>query len=188
MEATLLSGAAFYHSLECGHERSEATTNVELIVVDVVVGLLFVAGLVGAVLPFVPGPLLILVGAFIYAAATRFAVIGTGRLTLLAALTALGYLLAHCAGALGASRHGGSRWAVLGAIVGGLFGMLLGPFGLILGPAIGAIVFELLASGNVDRSVRSGLGALLGLMVGAVAHLSLAVMMIGLFLWWLCRG
>jgi uncharacterized protein YqgC (DUF456 family) len=152
------------------------------------VGLLFVAGLAGAVLPFVPGPLLILVGAFIYAAATGFVVIGTGRLVFLAALAALGYLLAHFAGAVGARRYGGSRWAVLGAIVGALGGILLGPFGLILGPAIGAIVFELCASGNLDQSVRSGLGALLGLIAGAIAHVTLAVMMIALFLWWLWRG
>jgi hypothetical protein len=131
---------------------------------------------------------LILVGAFLYAAASGFVVIGTGRLVLLAALAALGYLLAHFAGALGARRYGGSGWAVLGAIVGALAGMFLGPFGLILGPAIGAVLLELLASGNLDQSVRSGFGALLGLIIGAIAHLSLAVMMIALFLWWLWRG
>ena len=33
----------------------------------VVVGLLFVAGLVGSVLPWLPGPLFILIGAFLWA-------------------------------------------------------------------------------------------------------------------------
>ncbi len=159
-----------------------------MIVVDVLVGLLFLVGLAGALLPVVPGPLLILVGAFIYAVATDFAVIGGGRLVLLAVLAALGYLLSHFAGALGARQYGGSGWAVLGAIVGAFVGIVMGPLGLIVGPALGAVVFELVASGELEKSVRSGLGALLGIIAGAIAHLSLAVMMIALFLWWLWRG
>ena len=159
-----------------------------MIVVDVLVGLLFLAGLAGALLPVVPGPLLILVGAFIYAAATEFTVVAAGRLGILALLAALGYLLSHFAGALGARRYGGSRWAVLGAIVGAFVGIVMGPFGLLIGPALGAVIFELLATGEMDKSVRSGLGALLGIVMGAIAHLSIAVMMIALFLWWLWRG
>jgi uncharacterized protein YqgC (DUF456 family) len=159
-----------------------------MIAVDVVVGLFMLVGLAGAVLPFVPGPLLILAGAFIYAGATEFAVIAAGRLAVLAALAVLGYLLSHFAGALGARRYGGSRWAVLGAIIGAFVGIVMGPLGLLVGPAVGAVLFELVATGEMDKSVRSGLGAILGIVVGAIAHLGIAVMMIALFLWWLWRG
>jgi uncharacterized protein YqgC (DUF456 family) len=159
-----------------------------MIAVDVVVGLLFLAGLAGAVVPFLPGPLLILAGAVVYAAATGFSVLGAGRLIVLGVLTAAGWGLAHFAAVLGARRYGGSRWAVLGALVGAIVGIVMGPLGLVLGPAAGAIVFELAATGDLEGSVRGGVGAVVGVAVGVVAHFSVAVMMIALFLWWVWRG
>jgi uncharacterized protein YqgC (DUF456 family) len=60
-------------------------------VVYILVGLLLVLGLLGSVLPILPGTLLILVAAFIYAWATDFATLGTVRLLILAALTAAAY-------------------------------------------------------------------------------------------------
>lgn len=159
-----------------------------MIAVDVVVGLFFLAGLAGAVLPFLPGPLLIFIGAFIYAAATEFTVIGLGRLVVLGVLTGVGWALAHFASVLGARRYGGSNWAVLGAIIGAIFGVAMGPLGLVIGPAAGAVVFELAATRDLDRSVRGGVGAIVGVVVGAIAQVSIAAMMIGLFLWWAWRG
>jgi uncharacterized protein YqgC (DUF456 family) len=159
-----------------------------MIAVDVVVGLLFIAGLAGAVVPFLPGPLLILAGAFVYAAATGFSVLGAGRLVVLGILTAAGWSLAHFAAVLGARRYGGSRWAGLGALVGAIVGMVLGPLGLVIGPAMGAIVFELAATQDLEGSVRGGVGAVVGVAVGVVAHFSIAAMMIALFLWWVWRG
>lgn len=159
-----------------------------MIAVDVVVGLFFLAGLAGAVLPFLPGPLLIFIGAFIYAAATQFTVIGLGRLVVLGVLTGVGWGLAHFASVLGARRYGGSHWAVLGAIIGAIFGVAMGPLGLVIGPAAGAVVFELAATRDLDRSLRGGVGAIVGVVVGAIAQVSIAAMMIGLFLWWAWRG
>jgi uncharacterized protein YqgC (DUF456 family) len=159
-----------------------------MIAVDLVVAALFVAGLAGAVLPFLPGPLLIFVGAFVYAAATSFTVIGPGRLVVLGVMTVLAWVLAHFASVLGARRYGGSRWAVLGAILGAMFGVFLGPLGLVIGPAVGAVGFELAATGNLDRSVRGGVGAVVGVVAGVVAHFIIAAIMIALFLWWAWRG
>jgi uncharacterized protein YqgC (DUF456 family) len=159
-----------------------------MIAVDVVVGLFFLAGLAGAVLPFLPGPLLIFIGAFIYAAATEFTVIGLGRLVVLGVLTGVGWALGHFASVLGARRYGGSKWAVLGAIIGAIFGVVMGPLGLVIGPAAGAVVFELAATRDLDRSVRGGVGAIIGVAVGAIAQVSIAAMMIALFLWWAWRG
>ena len=159
-----------------------------MIAVDVVVGLLFLAGLAGAVLPFLPGPLLIFAGAFIHAAATGFTVLGSGRLVVLGALTAVGWGLGHFASVLGARRYGGSRWAVLGALVGAIVGIVMGPLGLVIGPAVGAVAFELAATRDLDRSVRGGVGAVVGVVAGVIAQFSTGVMMLGLFLWWVWRG
>ncbi len=105
-----------------------------LTAVGVVVGLLFLIGLVGAVIPWLPGPLFIVAGAVLWAFATDFAEIGIGRLTILAAIALVTFLLNFVAGAVGARRYGGSRWGVVGALGGAVVGFFFGPLGLLVGP------------------------------------------------------
>jgi uncharacterized protein YqgC (DUF456 family) len=152
------------------------------------VGLLMAAGLAGSILPFLPGPPLIVAGALVYAFATNWTPIGIGRLIILGVLAVLAYVLSHEAGALGAKRFGGSWWAVVGALVGAVVGVFFGPLGLLFGPVIGAIAGEFLRSGNLEGSTRSGIGALVGLAAGIVANFGLAIVMVALFLWWVWRG
>jgi uncharacterized protein len=156
-------------------------------VVAIIVGLLFVAGIVGSVLPWLPGPLFILAGAVLWAFATDFETLGWGRLAILAALTGLSAVLSFVAGAVGARRYGASRWGIVGALVGGLVGVFFGPLGLIFGCVIGAVAAELLRGARVGESVRSGVGALLGMVTGLLADLVVSLTMIGLFLYWVWR-
>ncbi|RPH79180.1 MAG: DUF456 family protein, partial [Candidatus Rokuibacteriota bacterium] len=58
----------------------------------------------------------------------------------------------------------------------------------ILGCVAGAVVGELLRGAGLEGSVRSGFGALVGLLVGLVADLVVSITMIGLFLYWVWRG
>jgi uncharacterized protein YqgC (DUF456 family) len=156
-------------------------------IVGIVVGALFLAGLIGALIPWIPGPLFILIGALVWAIATHFAVIGVGRLVILVALALTTLLVNFAAGPIGARRSGGSRWAVAGAIVGALAGLFFGPFGLLLGPVVGAVAGEMLRGGDVEGSLRSGVGALIGTVAGIAADFVISVAMIGLFLWWIWR-
>jgi uncharacterized protein len=159
-----------------------------MLAVEIIVGLFFIVGLAGSVIPFLPGTPLIFAGALVYAFATGFTPVGAGRLAILAALAILAYVLEHVAGALGARRYGGSRWAVMGAILGALVGLFFGPLGLVVGPIVGAVALELSRSGHLERSVRSGFGTLVGMVAGVVANFVLALIMIALFLWWVWRG
>jgi uncharacterized protein len=156
--------------------------------VDVVVALMMLIGLVGALLPFVPGTLLILGGALVHAIATGFTPIGPGRLVILAVLALVSSALGWIGGAVGARRVGGSRWAVLGALVGGVLGLAVPPVGLLVGPVVGAVAGEMLRGTAPAQSVRSGLGTLLGVIMGIVSHFIVALVMVGLFAWWVIRG
>src|SRR5439155_949044 len=82
----------------------------------------------------------------------------------------LAWALEHVAGVVGARRAGGSRAAVVGATLGLLVGVMVAPIGLLLGPLIGAIAGELLAGRAPGPSVRTGVGAALGVLTGVVAH------------------
>jgi uncharacterized protein YqgC (DUF456 family) len=159
-----------------------------LTIVGLVVGVLFMAGLAGSVVPWLPGPLLILAGALVWAVATDFAPIGPGRLIVLSALALLTYVFNFVAGAAGAHRYGGTRSGVIGAVVGGFVGLFFGPPGLLLGPIVGTVAGELLSGADLSASMRSGVGTLLGLLAGILADVAVAVTMIGLFLWWVWRG
>jgi uncharacterized protein len=138
--------------------------------------------------PMLPGTPLVMVGAVVYAVATDFAPVGGGRLAILATLGLAGWAMEHLAGVLGARRAGGSRAAVIGALVGALVGLAFAPLGLLVGPIGGAIAGELLSGRDPVGSVRTGVGAAIGVVVGVVAHLAFAVAMVALFVWWVWRG
>ena len=157
-------------------------------VVWIVVAVLLLLGLAGTIVPFLPGTPLIVAGALVHAIAFDWTPITPLRLGVLAALAVLGYLLHYAAGALGARHAGGSRWAVAGAIGGGLVGVFLGIPGLLLGPPIGAIAGELLRGGDLPTSVRTGIAAFLGMLAGAVANFAIGVTMVSLFVWWSAAG
>jgi uncharacterized protein YqgC (DUF456 family) len=138
--------------------------------------------------PFLPGTPLIVVAALVHAIANDWTPVGAGRLAILAALAAFGYVLHYAAGALGTRGAGGSAWAVGGALIGAVVGLFFGIPGLLLGPPLGAIGGELLKSGDLEASLRTGLAAFAGMVAGAVANVAIGITMTGLFLWWVARG
>lgn len=147
---------------------------------------LMVTGLAGTLLPFLPGPPLMLLGMFIAAWISHFARIGPWTLSTLAVLTLLAMVLDLVAAALGAKRVGASRQAVIGAGVGTVAGMFFGLPGLILGPFVGAVAGELLARRRLTRTeaqaaVKIGIAAWIGFVIGTVAKLAVAFTMLGVF-------
>lgn len=154
----------------------------------ILVVLLMIAGLAGAVIPFLPGTPLILAGAVLFAVADDFDRVGVFHLIVLGLLAVLSYVLDYVSGAIGARKLGGSRFAVLGALAGGIVGIFFGPLGIVLGPIAGAIGFEFVYRRDVLIGLKSGLGTVLGLLMGVVAKFSIAVVMVGLFVFWVSRS
>lgn len=144
--------------------------------------LLVLVGLAGTLLPFLPGIPLMLIGMLIAAWADDFTRIGWVTLVILALLAAFSFVIELVAASLGARRMGASREAVAGAALGTALGFFLGLPGLILGPFIGALAGELLARRDPARAVKVGIGAWLGFIVGTIAKLAVAFMMLGVFL------
>lgn len=151
----------------------------------ILAGLSFLAGIAGIILPVLPGVPLIFVGILLYGLLTGFKgftwtfILGQG------AAVALSFLIDYLATAWGVSRQGGSRLALWGGMLGLLFGvLLLGPWGVILGPFLGSFLAELLASRfDLYRALKVGWGSLLGFLGGTFIKLVLAFTMIGWFLW-----
>lgn len=144
--------------------------------------LLVLVGLAGTLLPLLPGIPLMLAGMVIAAWADDFTRIGWVTLTMLAVLTALSFVVELVAASLGAKRVGASREAIAGAAVGTAVGFFLGLPGLLLGPFVGALLGELIARRDPTRAVHVGIGAWVGFLVGTIAKLAVAFMMLGIFL------
>jgi len=156
--------------------------------VDATTGLLALAavlallGLLGTVLPALPGAPLLFAGLLLAAWAEDFAHVGRGALIVLAVLALLTYAVDLAASAFGARRFGASRRAVIGASIGALVGLFFGVPGILLGPFAGAVIGELSARRSLGEAGRAGIGATIGLALGAAAKLALALSMIGYFL------
>ena len=143
--------------------------------------LLVSVGLIGTLLPVMPGALLIFLGMVAGAWADGFSRVGWGTLLLLAILTVLFYLLDFLAGAYGARRLGASRWGVIGAVVGALVGLFFGFAGVVIGPFVGAVGGELLARRGLAEASRAGAGAWIGLVLSVAARLAIVFAMLGIF-------
>jgi uncharacterized protein len=149
--------------------------------------LCIVAGIVGVILPAVPGTPLLVLGAILVAAADGFTRVGVLTLVLIGLLAAVGTAVDYAAGVMGARRGGASWWGVAGAVLGLVLGLPLGLPGLILGPAIGAIALEYFHNPDFRQALRAGGGVLLGFLVGTLVKLAMAGMIIGLLVfayWW----
>ena len=102
-------------------------------------------------------------------------------LLVLAALTAAALAFDFLAGMFGANKFGATWRGMLGAMLGGLVGLLFGLPGIILGPFVGATLLELFGDRELKAALKAGFGATLGLFAGIVGKFSIAVVMILLF-------
>lgn len=142
--------------------------------------LALVAGLAGLVLPALPGAPLLVAGVVFVAWAGHFQVIGWGTVIASAILGGLILAVDALGGVLGARAFGASRWAVIGSGVGVVVGLFFGIPGIILGPALGALAFEYWKDPSLPKAAKAGVGALVGFVVGTVAKIALAFMLLGL--------
>ncbi len=132
--------------------------------------LLLIGGLLGSVLPVLPGPPLSFLGLLSLRFLTEPAISDSSLLVwgvIAVFITVLDYYLPMWT----TGRMGGSQMAVRGAAIGLIMGLFLGPVGVILGPLFGAITGELITGKPLESALRAGWGAFLGFAGGTVAKL-----------------
>lgn len=151
------------------------------IAVWTVVILLMLAGLVGCVVPLLPGTTLILGAVLLQKwllpeTLPWLAVGWIAAFWLLSVGADLGCTL------LGTKLFGGGRWGMAGATGGALAGMFFSLPALLVGTMLGAVVAEKWGGKKTDeQALRAGAGAALGFLVSGFAKLACAVVMLGLY-------
>jgi len=147
----------------------------------ILAGALIVVGIVGTVLPALPGVPLVFVGMLIAAWADGFQHVGVWTLLILGLLSAIALAVDFFAGLAGAKRVGASKLALLGAAIGTIVGIFFGIPGLLLGPFAGALIGELAAGSSLHRAANVGVGAWIGFLIGTVLKLGVCFAMLGIF-------
>ncbi len=137
--------------------------------------LFFVAGFVGIVFPVLPGVILIWVGMLVYGLMTGFESLSWLFFVGQGAAVAFTIFVDYAATVWGVHRFGGSRVAVWGGIAGMVLGIVLfGPFGIIIGPFLGAFAAELLLRRSAHQALRVGMGTLIGFLGSTATKLLIA--------------
>ncbi|NLX92076.1 MAG: DUF456 family protein [Firmicutes bacterium] len=145
--------------------------------------ILFIVGIIGTVLPLLPGVTLIWGGMLLYGILTGFPPGLSWDFYLFQGIAALLIMgVDYIATAVGVKRSGGSKAATWGAAVGLLLGIFMGPAGIIFGPFLGALVGELLNGFPLDRALRSSIASLVGLLGGIILKLGIEIAMIFWFI------
>jgi len=146
-----------------------------------VAGVLVVVGILGTVLPVLPGVTLVFAGLFVAAWAEHFTKVGVVGLVVIGLLAAVAFLADFAASILGAKRVGASPLALAGAATGGVVGMFFGLPGLLLGPFLGAVTGELMALKGLKQAGKVGVGTWIGIFFAAIAKLLIALAMVATF-------
>lgn len=147
-----------------------------------IAALLMLMGVIGSLLPAVPGVLLVFGGMLLGAWIDGFRRIGWVTLAVLGVLTILALLSDMLFSVIGAKRVGASRTALFGAAIGGLAGIFFGLAGALLGPFLGASAGELLSKRHLKHSVRVGAGTWVGLALSLVFRLIIIFTMFTVFI------
>jgi uncharacterized protein YqgC (DUF456 family) len=140
-------------------------------------------GLIGTVLPVVPGTTIILAAAILHRIMLGPSKsLGWSSIALLVLLTLASYAIDFAGGWLGARRFGATRWGAFGAVAGAIIGLFFGLPGLLLGPIVGALASEIIGGMKLIDAGRASWGALIGNLAAMLGRLLIAIAMVSWFL------
>lgn len=140
--------------------------------------MLLLLGAAGTIFPALPGLPMMFGGAWLLAYTSDYQVVGNVSLLVLGVVCAFGMAMDFVASMLGAKYTGASREALWGAFIGGIVGIPFGLVGLVLGPLLGAALGELLEKRSVLLAGKVGVGTLIGFIIGTVAKIGSALVML----------
>jgi uncharacterized protein YqgC (DUF456 family) len=153
-------------------------------------------GLIGVILPVVPGVGFIWLVILVYAIAERFATIDIISFIILTILGAIGVSADVWMSQAGAKAGGASPWSLLvglllgavGAIIGSIFFGVGAIPGAIIGAVAGVIIAEWHRHEDWNEAFKVGGGWLMGCALSGVVQFLVAILMIAIFVWQALKG
>ena len=140
-------------------------------VLFIIAFVLLFLGLLGSMIPGLPGPPLSYIGILLihFFTGTQFS---TSFLLTWAVIVVLVFLLDYFMQIWGVKKFGGGRKAIIGTFVGLFMGLLFPPLGLFIGPFCGAFIGALLeVRGDNNRALKVAIGSFIGFVTGTILKL-----------------
>ena len=136
----------------------------------VIAFLLMLIGIIGCIVPGLPGTPISYIGLWI-AQATDKVDFSWQFMLIWGIVVIVITLLDYVVPAWGTKRYGGSKWGVWGSTIGVFVGLFFGAAGVILGPLVGAILGELVSGKQLNDALKAGWGSFIGLLFSTVLKL-----------------
>ncbi|MCD6292136.1 MAG: DUF456 domain-containing protein [Deltaproteobacteria bacterium] len=143
--------------------------------------ILCMIGLIGTLMPVMPGSGLIFIGTLVYAFLTNFQVISGSAVMVLFGLMLVGSIGQFFITSFGAKVMGAGKYGIIGAFVGFFLGFILipAPGGSLLGAFAGAFICELaFAVKSQKESLKAGIGAVIGAIFSLFFEFFIGVIMV----------
>ena len=141
---------------------------------------LILLGAIGVIFPFLPGVVLGWPGILSFGFVNNSFFIDAKMISIFLGFTLLTLILDLAVPAIGAKKYDASRYGIAGSFLGLLFGVsLFGPFGIVIGPFVGALAGEMIKGRDPEEAMQSAKGTLIGFLAGSAIKLSLILVMLG---------
>ncbi len=145
---------------------------------------LLIVGVVGSILPVLPGPPLswlgLLVLKFVPSASLK---ISWSVIIIIGLFTLVVFILDNFLPLWSTKKMGGSQKVVWGAGIGFLAGFWFGPLGVIFGPFVGALIAGIISGSHLKPALKHASGAFIGFFTGVV----LKFINLGVIVYWFVR-
>lgn len=138
--------------------------------------LMMILGIIGCFFPIIPGPLTGWFG-FIFLYQIENINSNKSLLIITFSIALLVFIIDYIMPIIGAKLFGGSKKGIIGASFGLIIGIVfLGPFGILIGPLLGALTGEMLNDNkSLKVAFKASLGTLLGLISGFFLKISVSI-------------
>ena len=136
----------------------------------IVAFLLMLVGIIGCIVPGLPGVPIAYAGLWVAQATDRID-FSWQMLLIWGIVTVVVSVLDYVVPAWGTKQFGGTKYGVWGSTIGVFVGLFLGPWGVILGPLAGAILGEMLGGKQMEEALKAGWGSFIGLLFGTILKL-----------------
>ncbi|MEM9130915.1 MAG: DUF456 domain-containing protein [Actinomycetota bacterium] len=151
----------------------------------IVIGLVMVVGVLGTVVPFLPGVMLIWLAAVVYGFLVGFSPIGIAVLVVLTLLVAASVIKSVVVPRRAAEGHDVSRWSQLVAVLGAVVGFFVIPIvGVVIGALIGLFVAEYVHHREAGEAWGSTVAVAKGFGLSALIEIGIAVFMTAVWAAW----
>ena len=151
--------------------------------------IVMLVGLIGTVLPVIPGTIVIFVAALAFALLEGLHTVGWPTLVVLGLLTIVATTADIWATSVGAKIGGASGWSVLVGLAGGVVGFFLFTLpGAIIGAVAGVLLVEIARLRDWRQALKAGSGWMVGWLLATVVQLGIGLIMVAIFIWQVVLG